>query len=80
MEYRDRVEVSIWMDEHLQATLEFMQANIPSTKLLGIAGSLPDVAGLLWGKLLQEPVTAIKLESGKPIKSDREHPSLSAAI
>ena len=49
------------LDEDLKAVLEFMQSQIPASKLLGIADALPQVAKLLWAHLPQELCTVASL-------------------
>lgn len=54
------------IDEHAKSVLEFMQSNIPSSKLVGIAERLPQMAKLLWDRYPQEAVTAVELRSKPP--------------
>ena len=54
------------LNEETKAVLEFMQANIPSSKLLGVADSIPNVARLLWSGYPQEPLKILQL-TGTPI-------------
>jgi len=53
--------MKIKLDEHLQLLLEYMQQNIPTSKLVGVAEKLPDMARLLWSDYSQEPFRAIEL-------------------
>ena len=55
------------VDQDVQAVLRFMQGNIPTAKLVGIADALPAVARFLWAKHPQEPIVALSLKS-EPIE------------
>jgi predicted alpha/beta hydrolase family esterase len=55
--------------------LEFMQENIPASRLIGVAESLPQMARLLWAITPQEPIQALLLVLPKT-----PHPSQSNAI
>ena len=55
--------MKITLDEHLQSVLEYMQQNIPTGKLVGVAEALPDMARLLWSRYSQEPFHAIELRN-----------------
>jgi hypothetical protein len=56
---RDRAELSF--DEHLHKVLAYMQRNIPTHKLIGIADAIQKSARLLWQQYPQEPVLAAVL-------------------
>jgi hypothetical protein len=60
-ENRDRVEMQLIAEPAVQAVLEFMLSNIPTHKLVGVAGSVSEMARLLWSEYPQEPVPAIRL-------------------
>jgi hypothetical protein len=66
-------KTELLMDNDLRAVVEFMQENLESQKLVGIADSLPGIARLLWGDVAQEPVKAISvracLDPMQPVKS-----------
>jgi hypothetical protein len=64
------------LDPHLQEVVEFMQACIPTSKLIAIAENLPQVARLLWNRFPQEPCLPLMLI---PIKRDQVNPSQSTA-
>jgi hypothetical protein len=53
-------------DPDVESVLEFMQRNIPSSKIIGVANALPRMAELLWGRFTQEPVSAMYFVSAKP--------------
>jgi hypothetical protein len=53
-------------NEHFQAVLKFMQANVPTAKLVAVAERLPEAARLLWGHFQQEPFVAAFLEPRLP--------------
>jgi hypothetical protein len=72
-DHRDRAEVQEFcVDDHVKAVLGFMQANVPSSKLCGVANSLPQMARLLWGNFKQEPFAGVRLTVPK---TDQGHPS-----
>jgi len=71
---RDRAELNFAIDGDVKAVLEFMQENIPTEKLLGIAEKLPELARLLWAGFPQEPCTAISLERSKTAEQNRTPP------
>ena len=55
------MKMDMVVDQHMQAVLEFMQANVPAGKLVGVAHHLPEMARLLWGRFPQEPCIAVDL-------------------
>ena len=67
--HRDRIEMQLVADEHVKAVLEFMQSNVPTVKLIGVADSLPQMAKLLWGHFPQEPCQSVRLVLPKPYPS-----------
>jgi hypothetical protein len=69
-------EMDIVLDADIKAVAEFMQGNIPASKLVGVAKHLPALAKLLWGDCHQELFTPMSLFVSRP-KCDR---SLSSAI
>ena len=75
--HRDRAVLQL--DEHMKAVLQFMQENVPTSKLIGVADSLPQMARLLWGRYPQEPCHALNLTLEKPFISDQASQSLSVA-
>lgn len=52
--------MKISLDSDVQSVLEYMQQNIPASKLVGIAETLPDMARLLWSRYSREPFHAIE--------------------
>jgi hypothetical protein len=64
--------MKITLDEHLQLVLEHMQQNIPTSKLVGVAEKLPDMARLLWSRYSQEPFHAIEL--GNELREESHEP------
>lgn len=54
--------MNLTMDRDLQSLLEFMQINIPASKLVAVADCVPQMARLLWGGYSQEPLRAILLD------------------
>jgi hypothetical protein len=67
--------MKITLDEHLRLVLEYMQQNIPTSKLVGIAEKLPDMARLLWSHYSQEPFRAIEL-GNEPMEAFHEQQSV----
>jgi hypothetical protein len=69
------------VDSDLQAVLEFMQVNIPTAKLVGVAESLPQMGRLLWGHFSQEPFGPVRMrietatEAAGRSQSDANHRS-----
>lgn len=66
--------MQVVLDEHVKSVLEFMQTNIPATKLVAVADSLPQMAKLLWAQLSQEPVTPMALQPTKRNTSQSNAP------
>lgn len=52
----------ISIDSDLEKTIDFMQRNLPTDKLVGVAASLNGIAPLLWGHYAVQPLTAISLD------------------
>lgn len=62
------------MDDDVQRVCEFMQASVPTAKLVAVADGLASLAPLLWGTYQGEAVSALRLSS-KPISAcDRHRP------
>ena len=59
---RDRVSMDLVIDRDVQTVLEFMQSNISTAKLVGVAESLPGIGRLLWSQYEQEPFNPIRME------------------
>ena len=53
------------IDSELHRVVEFMQANLPTTKLIAVAESLPQVARLLWSEFPQESFRPFSLRPTK---------------
>jgi len=56
------------LDEDVQGVLEFMQANIPASKLVAVAQAVSAMAPLLWGHHAPEPVSTVRL-IGHPLSA-----------
>ena len=54
------------IDQDIQAVLEFMQKNIATSKLVGVAEKLPALAIGLWFHHVQEPFRSMSLEVEQP--------------
>lgn len=61
-----RVEI----DPDLHAAAEWMQANVPASRLVAVAGSLATLAPILWGQFKAEEIDAVRLV-GLPISEPR---------
>jgi hypothetical protein len=59
---RDRAEMNLVVDKDVKAVLEFMWANTPPAKVIGVAEVIPQLARLLWSTDPQEPFSPIRLE------------------
>jgi len=66
---RDRARMQLVVDEHMKAVLSFMQRNVPTAKLIGIANALPQIAKLLWDVYPQENVRALSMNEKLPAAS-----------
>jgi hypothetical protein len=54
------------MDGDLQSVAEFMQSNIPASKLMTVAEDLPKIGRLLWAQHSQEPSLGLMLLESQP--------------
>jgi hypothetical protein len=54
--------MNLKFDDDVLAVLDFMQTRIPAEKLVGVAGAVRDVAGLLWGRYAPQEVIAVQVE------------------
>jgi hypothetical protein len=52
-------------DNHVKQVVEFMQTNIPESKLIGVADAVPQMARLLWGHVPQESFAVCHLSVAK---------------
>jgi hypothetical protein len=46
--------MQVEIDEHVKSVLEFMQGNVPTEKLVGVASALAEIGKPLWGRFPQE--------------------------
>lgn len=58
-DHRDRAEIHL--DEHVQKMLTYMQRNVPTHKLIGVADAIQKSARLLWEQYPQEPLQGMTL-------------------
>ena len=65
------------MDGDVKAVAEFMQQNIPASKLVGVATVIGQLAPILWGRFPVEDVIHMRLQ-GEAI-SDCDQRKLSVA-
>ena len=56
------------IDCDVKAVAEFMQANMPASKLLGVATAIGRLAPILWGHFSADDVYALALR-GEPVTS-----------
>jgi hypothetical protein len=61
-DHRYGAEMQLVLDVHVKAVVEFMQSNIPTAKLIGVAESLPKIGRLLWDGYEQEPFDASRMQ------------------
>jgi hypothetical protein len=61
--------MELQIDGDLQSVAEFMQRNIPASKLISVAEKLREVGRLLWAHYPQEPSFGLRL-SEPPLMSD----------
>lgn len=62
--------LKVEVDSDLQAAAEWMQQNVPASKLVSVAAGLASCAPLLWGQHQPEPIQALRLV-GEPIAEPR---------
>lgn len=72
------------MDADLQSVAEFMERNLPASKLVSVAEELPKMARLLWARYPQEPVVGLELSeprftSGLQPSATESFPALACA-
>jgi hypothetical protein len=58
--------MQVQVNQDTSSVLEFMQANIPASRLVAVANSLPLMAKLLWDGCPQEPVDGALMVVAKP--------------
>jgi len=63
--------MQVEIDEHVNATLEFMEPHIPASKLCGVAESIPELARLLWSHIQQEPCVSLNLGHPKMAEANQ---------
>ena len=57
----ENIRMELILDGDLKSVVEFMQSNIATSKLVGVAESLPKLAKLLWDRYPQEPLNGLSL-------------------
>jgi hypothetical protein len=80
MSRTDRAATHLAIDGNVKAVLEFIQDNVPATKLVAVTERLPEMARLLWGHFPQEPCHVLNLGPEKPTMTDSENQSQPASI
>lgn len=70
--------MKIVVDPDVQKVLEFMQANIPASKLQNVAKGVADLAYFAWGHFDSEDLALLRLQS-EPILADDPHTQSSAS-
>jgi hypothetical protein len=55
------MQTEFFIDSDLQSVADFMQAHLPTSKLVSVADHLPKIARLLWGEFPQEPCQPLAL-------------------
>lgn len=61
IELRVGTECNLSMDADVKAVLEFMQSNMSTSKLVGVAQAVAAVATVAWGQYEREDVRALAL-------------------
>lgn len=59
--------MEIVTDPDAKILLEFMEKNVPTSKLIAISSQLPEIARLLWSDYPQQPCNIIRLGVPKPV-------------
>lgn len=67
MQGTNTVTGQLLIDKDVAQVISFMQENIPTTKLMGIADKLPEIAKLLWSHYSAEPFTLLELFRGQQL-------------
>ena len=57
----DDKKTGLVIDDDVHAVLEFMQTNIPATRLVAVAAGIAELAPVVWGEYQPEPVPALRL-------------------
>jgi hypothetical protein len=55
--------MQIRIDQHVQKTAEFMQQNIPASKLVAVAKAMNELGPILWKQFSSEDIQAVRLEA-----------------
>jgi hypothetical protein len=55
-------ETTVKLDADVEATLAFMQANIPTSRLVAVATAIAKLSPLLWGCYSAEDILPIMIE------------------
>ena len=79
MKTSDRAAMELVVDRDVKAVLEFMWANTPPPKVLGVAEVIPQFARILWATEPQEPFSSIRLEIDPAVKKAAENQSQQAS-
>lgn len=69
--------MEVEIDSDVQAVAEFMQRNVPASRLVAVAEAAAKLAPLLWGRYEKEDVAALLLR--EPAISDRDPHTRSCA-
>jgi|GEM_PF-4155720 len=59
--------MQVQVNDETGTVLQFMQANIPASRLVSVANTLPQMAKLLWDGCPQEPVAIAAMVVEKPM-------------
>jgi len=54
--------MEVKIDHDVQVVAEFMQRNIPTAKLAGVANRLSQIASILWGHFEPDDVEGLQLK------------------
>lgn len=70
--------MEIWIDEDVQAVMEFMQTHVPACKLIGVSRAIGQFAESLWGRYPQQSVVCAELRA--PNIGDGIQPSATESL
>ena len=64
-----RTSMNVEIDPDVKVVAEFMQSRVPTSKLLGVANRLGQVANLLWGHFDTEDVQPLRSIQSLPTRA-----------
>lgn len=64
--------MDVIIDPDVKSVLQFMQSNVPASKLLAVADGVADLARLLWEHYKQDEIELLRIKAA-PISLDDPH-------